>query len=70
MKTKPKFTKPKFRVTTYFTYSVSVDVEAKNETDAWLKGRKQALNTPIQNMDFVDTENTIVMDEKLNVLID
>lgn len=61
--------KQKFMVTTYFTYSVTVEVEAENENQAWIEGRKQAIDTPMEDMEFVDTENTLVMDKQLNVLL-
>ena len=60
--------KQKFTVTTYFTYSVTVEIEAENENVALMKGRKQAINTPLKDMEFVGTENTLVMDNQLNVL--
>ena len=60
--------KQKFTVTTYFTYSVTVEVEAENENDAWHKGRIKAIDTPLKDMLFVGTDNTLVMDENFNIL--
>ena len=62
-------TKPKFTVTTYFTYSVTVEVEATDPNHAWMKGRKQAIDTPLKDMEFVGTDNTLVMDEQTNILL-
>ena len=60
--------KQKFTVTTYFTYSVTVEVEAENEKDAWHKGRVKAIDTPLKDMLFVGTDNTLVMDDQFNIL--
>jgi hypothetical protein len=62
--------KQKFMVTTYFTYSVTVEVEAENENQAWIEGRKQAIDTPMEDMVFGGTNDTIVMDEEFNILLE
>ena len=61
-------TKPKFTVTTYFSYSVTVEVEATDPNHAWIEGRKKAIDTPLKDMEFVGTDNTLVMDEQLNIV--
>lgn len=63
-------TKQKFMVTTYFSYSVTTEVEAENEQQAWIEGRQKAIDTPTEDMVFVGTDDTIVMDEEFNILLE
>ena len=60
--------KQKFTVTTYFTYSITVEVEAENENVAWREGRTKAIHAPSHEMEYVGVENTLVMDSELNIL--
>lgn len=62
--------KQKFMVTTYFSYSVTTEVEAENEHQAWIEGRKKAIDTPMEDMVFGGTNDTIVMDEQFNILLE
>lgn len=60
--------KKTFRVTTFFTYSVTKEIECENEELAWVEGRKQANDTPMTDMEFVGIDNSYVMDEHLNIV--
>jgi hypothetical protein len=60
--------KQTFRVTTFFTYSVTKEIECENENLAWIEGRKQAIDAPMEDMEFVGIDDTLVMDEQLNIV--
>lgn len=52
--------KKKFLVTTYYTYSATVEVEADSKEEAADIGREMADNLPMEEMTYVDRDETLV----------